>query len=155
MISTAPAFDLDVPQLEVEHRQIHRRAERIRAAIAAKSDADVRVGLHFLARYLEEHFQHEERWMDERGYPGLLEHARHHATLLAKVDEARRALELVGGAARAVREIVDELYRHLEEEDTKLVRFHHAREDLRRLAQAGPRHTPVPRAALLPRIQGV
>ena len=143
MSPAAPGFPLDVPQLEVEHRQIHRRADRIRAAIEAGSEADVRAGLHFLERYLQEHFQHEERWMEERGYPGLLEHARLHASLLAKLEDARRALELVGTAARAVKGIVADLDRHLAQDDQKLVRFHVARESLRRLA--GEEHAGSPR----------
>jgi hemerythrin-like metal-binding protein len=140
----SPAFQLDVPQLEVEHRQIHRRVERIRAALEAGSEADVRAGLHFLERYLRAHFEHEERWMEERGYPGLLEHARLHASLLAKLEDARRALELVGCAARAVRAVGEDLDRHLDRDDQKLVRFHEARESLRRLAGEG--QPPAPRA---------
>jgi hemerythrin len=127
-------FQLGVPQLEVEHRQIHRRAERITAAVVAGNDAEVRAGFVFLAHYLEEHFAAEERWMEEEGYPGLLDHARIHAGLLARLGDARRALELVGAAARAVKEIVKDLQHHLDHDDQKLVRFHAAKESLRRMA---------------------
>ena len=55
-----PGYQLDLQQLEVEHRQIHRRIERLQAALADGSAADVRAGLQFLERYLVEHFAHEE-----------------------------------------------------------------------------------------------
>jgi hemerythrin-like metal-binding protein len=121
-------------QLEVEHRQIHRRAERIAAAVAAGNEADVRAGLKFLSHYLEEHFRHEELCMEEEGYPGLLEHARVHAGLVARLSDARRALELVGTGALVVKEIARELQRHVEEDDRRLARFRTARESLRRMA---------------------
>jgi hemerythrin-like metal-binding protein len=125
---------LGVPQLEVEHRQIRRRAERIAAAAAAGNEAEVRAGFTFLAHYLDEHFRNEERWMEEEGYPGLLEHARAHAAIAARLTEARRALELVGTPARAVKEVARELERHVNEDDQRLVRFHAAKESLRRMA---------------------
>ncbi|MFO0582263.1 MAG: hemerythrin family protein [Anaeromyxobacter sp.] len=141
-----PGYQLDLQQLEVEHRQIHRRIERLQAALADGSAADVRAGLQFLERYLVEHFAHEEAWMEERGYPGALEHARHHALLIAKLGDARRALELMGSAVRAVHSVVVALDRHLDVEDLKLVRFHQARESLRRLAggERRERRTPLP-----------
>ena len=125
---------LGVPQLEVEHRQIRRRAERISAAAAAGNESEVRASFKFLAHYLEEHFRNEEQWMDEEGYPGLIEHARAHAAMAARLADARRALDLVGTAARAVKEIAQELERHVCQDDQKLVRFHAARESLRRMA---------------------
>ncbi|MFT3913526.1 MAG: hemerythrin family protein [Anaeromyxobacteraceae bacterium] len=136
----------DLQQLEVEHRQIGRRVERLQAALAAGSVADVRAGLQFLERYLVEHFAHEEAWMEERGYPGALEHARQHASLLATLGDARRALELIGSAVRAVHTIAAALDRHLAVDDAKLQRFHQARESLRRLAglERRERRTPPP-----------
>jgi hemerythrin-like metal-binding protein len=94
----------------------------------------VEAQLAFLARYLETHFQVEERSMDARGYPGLLEHARAHAALLARLGDARRAVHLVGSAARVLKEVVAELEEHLANDDQKLARFHAARESLKRLA---------------------
>lgn len=142
----SPGPQLDMHQLEVEHRQIHRRIERLHAALADGSAADVRAGLQFLERYLVEHFQHEERWMEERGYPGALEHARQHALLLATLGDARRSVELMGSAVRAVHTVVIALERHLLKDDAKLQRFHQARESLRRLAGADrlERRTPLP-----------
>lgn len=134
MVASRQAFQIGVPRLEVEHRQICRRADRIAAAAASGNDAEIRAGFTFLAHYLADHFEAEERWMEEEGYPGLLEHARVHASLLARLRDARRALELVGGAARAVKDVARELERHVTEDDHKLVRFHQARESLRRMA---------------------
>jgi len=133
-VGRSPAQQVDDAQLEVERRQIHRRALRMRADAAAGNDDEVEAQLAFLARYLGRHFEAEERWMEEQGYPGSLEHARAHASLLARLGDARRAVHLVGSAARVLKEVIAELEDHLAGDDQKLVRFHAARESLRRLA---------------------
>jgi hemerythrin len=145
-VEPGPGFDIGVPELEVGHRQIRRRLERVSADCAAGREADVRAGLAFLAHYLGDHFEAEERWMDEHGYPGALEHARHHASLLAGVADARRTLELIG-PNRSLRELLDALAGHLDHDDGRLVRFRAARESLRRMADplralAGPTAAP-------------
>jgi hemerythrin len=132
-VDAGPGFQIGVPALEVGHRQIRRRSERIAADCAAGRVPDVRAGLAFLAHYLADHFAAEEQWMDEHGYPGWLEHARTHAGLVARITDARRTLELVG-PTDAMRELLEVIVGHLDGDDQKLVRFRAARESLRRMA---------------------
>jgi hemerythrin len=135
--------------LDVQHRQVIRRLERLAAATAEGRADEVTGALRFLERYLADHFDAEERWMVEQGYPGSIEHARVHATVLVGIADARRAVEFVGIAAQALdkaRHAVDE---HLRVDDLRLRQFLVARDNLRRLAEGpggGTALTPIPGA---------
>lgn len=143
-----PETGLEV--LDVQHRQVIRRLERLAAATAEGRVDEVTSALRFLERYLADHFDAQERWMVEQGYPGSIEHARAHAAVLAGIADARRAVQFVGIAAHALdkaRHAVDE---HLHQDDLRLRQFLVARENLRRLAERGPgvgmSLTPIPGA---------
>jgi hemerythrin-like metal-binding protein len=131
---------LGVELLDVHHRQVWRRARHLAHAASEGDAASVRSSLRLLHAYLAEHCREEERWMEEAGYPGSREHVRAHAALLdgiaaARADDApgaeRRLLEAADWVART-------LEAHMRSDDLKLARFCTARDNLRRLAEAGP-----------------
>jgi hemerythrin len=126
-----------VEKLDAEHRQIVRRVGQISAAAAAGRADEVASGLKFLHLFLAEHFGDEEGWMMEAGYPGLPEHRRLHTDVLQAFAEAR-AGDDPGRLSRAAVELCAVLEEHMRAEDVKIARFFTARENLRRLAEAGP-----------------
>jgi hemerythrin-like metal-binding protein len=128
-----------VHQLDVEHRQIHRRLQQIATALTEGRREEVPGVLKFLHSYLSSHFAHEEEWMEQAGYPGAREHARVHAAILDGLGDARAVAsaqpdELVQAAPA----FAAALERHMAEDDLKLARFFTARQNLRLLAEAGP-----------------
>jgi hemerythrin-like metal-binding protein len=139
-VSNREQMTVGVEAIDVHHRQLSRRIERLANAARGGDAADVRAALRSLQVHLAEHQPHEERWMEQAGYPGIREHARAHAALVgriaaARADEAagseRRLLEAAAGVARAVES-------HMQGDDLRLGRFWTARQNLRRLAEAGP-----------------
>jgi hemerythrin len=143
-------LDAGEDALDVQHRQVIRRLDRLAVAIADGRADEVTSALRFLERYLADHFEAQERWMVERGYPGSIEHARLHASVLAGIADARRAVEFVGIAAHALEKVRHAIDEHLRVDDLRLRQFLVARENLRRLAEAGPgvgmSLTPIPGA---------
>lgn len=148
------AMTVGVESLDVHHRQVLRRIRHLANAVSAGDAVDVRSSLRFLHAYLSEQLCDEERWMEDAGYPGAREHVRAHAAILERIASVRadasagaerRLLETAAWVARA-------LEGHMGGDDLKLGRFWTARENLRRLAEAGPgvgaALTPIP--GLLP-----
>lgn len=143
---------LGVELLDVHHRQVLRRARHLAAAATEGDAAAVRSSLRLLHVYLAEHCREEERWMDEAGYPGAREHGRAHAALLDRIAAARA--DEGAGAERRLLDAADDIARtldaHMRGDDLKLARFWTARENLRKLAEAGPgvgaALTPIPGA---------
>ena len=133
-------MSLGVELLDVHHRQVWRRVRHLANAVSEGDAAAVRSSLRFLHAYLSEHHVEEERWMEDAGYPGAREHVRAHAAMVeriaaARADEGagseRRILEAAEWVARTVEA-------HMRTDDVKLARFSTARENLRKLAEAGP-----------------
>jgi hemerythrin-like metal-binding protein len=131
---------LGVELLDVHHRQVWRRVRHLATAVSEGDAAGVRSSMRFLHAYLSEHHREEERWMDEAGYPGAREHGRAHVALLERIAIAR-ADEAAGSERRlleAAEWVVRTLEAHMRSDDLRLARFWTARENLRRLAEAGP-----------------
>lgn len=143
-------MSVGVDALDAHHRQVWRRVRHLANAVTDGRTDEVRASLRFLQGYLVEHDLEEERWMEEAGYPGAGEHARAHAAVRDRIAAARdddregsprRLLETAEWVVRA-------LGHHHRGDDLRLARFLTARENLRRLAEAGPgvgvSLTPVP-----------
>jgi len=133
-------MSVGVESLDAHHRQIWRRIRHLAAAVSDGYADDVRAALRFLHVHLAEHEAEEERWMEEAGYPGAREHVRAHAAMRDRIAAARE--DESAGAERRIFEAADWVARalesHMRVDDLKLGRFWTARENLRRLAEAGP-----------------
>ncbi len=131
---------LGVELLDAHHRQVWRRIRHLARAVSEGAAADVRSSLRLLHAHLTEHHRAEERWMEEAGYPGAREHVRAHAALVEGIAAARP--DDGAGAERRLLEdanwVAQALEAHIRTDDVKLARFWTARENLRRLAEAGP-----------------
>jgi hemerythrin-like metal-binding protein len=133
------ALSVGVEQIDVEHRQILRRARQLEIAVKEGRPEEIRGALKVLDACLHDQFASEEGWMAEAGYPGAAEHGRIHAGILDDVAAARHgSLPSPAALAGAAADLVAKLERHMCIDDLKLGRFHTARENLRLLAEAGP-----------------
>ena len=135
-----PDMSVGVELLDVHHRQVWRRVRHLARAVSEGEPSDVRSSLRLLHTYLCEHHAQEERWMEGAGYPGARDHVRAHAAIVERAAEAR--VDDAVGAERRLLAAADWLARalaaHMQTDDLKLARFWTARENLRRLAEAGP-----------------
>jgi hemerythrin-like metal-binding protein len=129
-----------VESLDAHHRQVLRRIRHLARAVSEGDAADLRASLRFLHTYLAEHQRDEEQWMEDAGYPGAREHLRSHGAILERIAAARS--DATAGSDRRLLEAADWVARalegHMRGDDLKLGRFWTARENLRRLAEAGP-----------------
>ncbi|HET7827046.1 MAG TPA: hemerythrin family protein [Anaeromyxobacter sp.] len=73
-IQWSPALAVGVPEIDAQHQELFRRAERLVSALRAGDRAEVAPLIRYLGDYVVEHFAAEERFMHEIGYPGLEEH---------------------------------------------------------------------------------
>lgn len=104
-----PELALGLPALDEQHRQLFLHAARFHAALLRADPTEtLEEYLGFLAAYAGEHFDAEERFMREIGYPGLEVHAAEH-------DAFRRRLALLApleeqeGPSQAVLSLVQSL----------------------------------------------
>jgi hemerythrin-like metal-binding protein len=136
-------------RLDHQHRNIARRLRSLDAAVVGGQPDEIRSALRILSLSVAEHWQDEERWLEESGYPGLSEHRRHHDALvvwLASVADPRTRV----AAPEAAREVAEAIEQHLRVDDLKPARFFAARANFKAMAEArpgrGPALTPIPGA---------
>ena len=95
-----PALAVGVADIDGQHQELFRRAERLIAALRGGDRGEVVPLLTFLEGYAVFHFEAEERLMRERGYPRLAEHAAAHKAF--REAFAERVLELHRGGPTAL-----------------------------------------------------
>nr|WP_236599661.1 hemerythrin family protein [Ramlibacter alkalitolerans] len=71
-----------VPDIDQEHRFLYGLLARLDLSRATEA-------IDALHAFLQEHFVHEERLMDESSYPDRAEHRHQHAHLAARVEQLR------------------------------------------------------------------
>jgi hemerythrin len=79
-IQWSPALAVGVPEIDAQHQELFRRAERLVTALRAGERGEVERLVKYLTAYVVEHFAAEERYMREIGYPGLEGHRAAHDT---------------------------------------------------------------------------
>ena len=86
---------------------------------------NILIVLNNLVQYAEEHFQHEERIMAERGYPGLDRHREIHADLFETLFSLQTKLEkgTIGMEQETVAFLRNWLTDHIAEDDRALGKF--------------------------------
>jgi len=73
-IQWSPALAVGVPEIDAQHQELFRRAERLVSALRVGDRAEVAPLIRYLGDYILEHFAAEERYMHEIGFPGVEEH---------------------------------------------------------------------------------
>lgn len=133
-------MSVGIGSLDAHHRQVWRRIRHLAKAVSEGDAMDVRSSIRLLHVYLAEAHAEEERWMEDAGYPGAREHLRAHNAILDRAATARN--DDAPGAEKRLLGAADWLARtlaaHMQGDDLKLARFWTARENLRKLAEAGP-----------------
>ena len=125
------ALAVGVPQLDEQHQELFRRAERAILALRAGDRAEVLPLLVYLDEYVAHHFEAEERLMRELGYPGREAHAAAHqafrADFAAVLRDYRRSGPTALVALTVHNWLSDWLRKHVGGVDVELGRFVAAR----------------------------
>lgn len=79
-----------VDEIDEQHQELFRRAERLVLALRAGDRAEVEPLFHYLTDYVVSHFDCEERWMARAEYPGLEAHRDAHRRFKEEFAELTR-----------------------------------------------------------------
>lgn len=130
--------------VDSQHQQLFKLVNDLHDAMVQGKGKDVQGGaLKALAKYCVEHFQMEERLMQQHGYPGYATHKRIHDDLTKKATEIIQGYE----SGKTVLPMTlasflgDWVKNHIGQEDMKLVQFLHAKQPS--LAGIGGANKPV------------
>lgn len=83
----SPALSVGVPEVDAQHQELFRRAERLVHAIRGGGGGELGELLEYLGEYVDQHFSAEEALMVRAGYPGLAAHHAAHERFRADLAE--------------------------------------------------------------------
>ncbi len=78
MIAWTPALAVGIDEIDAQHQELFRRAERFVASLSDSSRQDVGILLSYLRLYCVTHFGAEEAWMRDVDYPAYVSHKAEH-----------------------------------------------------------------------------
>ena len=121
-------YELDIPSIDNQHRELVRMLNDLYGSLKEKSSpATVNQTLTQLLRYVEIHFDTEERAMQERGYPDFDTHHLLHEDLRRKVLDLEKD-QLLGrqvATFELLNFLTDWLKNHIAHEDMLFGQFLH------------------------------
>ena len=80
-----------IDAIDADHRNLFALANRIHTHVEnGAGDAAIQQALAHLTSYVQQHFEREERMMEQAGYPGLAEHRKTHRLLERMVTSMQR-----------------------------------------------------------------
>lgn len=118
-------FETGIHLIDTQHKNLFEAVNRLADSFKAGHAAEqARESLDFLLKYTVEHFQTEEKYMKDMGYPKLTSHMAEHAQLVEKA----RALQarMADGKSVTVEVttfLADWLKHHINEVDMGYVEF--------------------------------
>jgi hemerythrin len=94
VISWKEIYATGIISLDNEHQQLISEINRLYEAVRDKRGESILNDiLKMLESYTVDHFQHEEKLMEEYDYPGLEEHIKVHQELIAAVQNLKSRAE--------------------------------------------------------------
>ena len=101
-----PDYAIGITEIDQEHEGLFSIAEEFRLALRDKDNVPVLTRiLEKLISYTQYHFEHEERLMEEIGYPHFQDHCRQHEVLRTGVH--RLSERAVSGDTSVAIELTD------------------------------------------------
>jgi hemerythrin len=85
MIEWTPALAVGIEEIDAQHQELFRRAERFVASLSGSSRQDVGILLSYLRLYAVTHFGAEEAWMRDVGYPAYAQHKAEHDSFVEQI----------------------------------------------------------------------
>jgi hemerythrin len=118
-------YETGIGEVDEQHRSLFGALNQLADSFREGRARDqVKASLDFLVGYTQEHFQTEERYMRELGYPRLAEHMGQHASLMEQVRDLQMAFEEGQSVVMDLAIfLADWLQHHIHESDLAYVRF--------------------------------
>ena len=118
-------FETGIPVIDAQHKTLFEAVNKLADSFkAGTAPAQVKASLDFLVKYTVEHFQTEEKFMKEMGYPKLTSHMADHAQLVAKAQALQAKLaEGKPVTVEVTTFLADWLKHHINEADMGYVEF--------------------------------
>lgn len=118
-------YETGIELIDAQHKSLFEAINRLAEAFRlGQSREQARECLAFLMKYVSEHFQTEERFLHDVGYPDLPAHRAEHDQLTGLTQDL--AIRLAGGEPVTMEVTIfisDWLQRHIREVDLKYVAF--------------------------------
>lgn len=118
MLRWTPALAVGIDEIDAQHQELFRRAERFLATLNDSSRRDVGIMLSYLRLYCVTHFGAEEAWMRETGYAGYADHKSEHDGFVEHLMDLSAEHEKRGGAGLQPMRVATWLSRWLEDHVT-------------------------------------
>lgn len=94
LITWKDEYSVKVSQLDTQHKILFRMVNELHEAMANKQGKEIlQKLLANLVSYTEVHFAAEEKFLQERQYPGLHNHRQQHLELTGKVKAFKQQFE--------------------------------------------------------------
>jgi len=120
-----PRYETGIAHIDSQHQALFQALNDLAESFQeGRAESQVQQSLAFLARYAGEHFQAEEEFMREAGYPGLASHAVEHNQLFENLHDLQA--QVAAGKAVTMEVTVllaDWLRQHIHQSDMGYVDF--------------------------------
>jgi hemerythrin len=127
MFTWTLALATGIEEIDAQHQELFRRADRFVGALASTDRQEIGILLSYLRMYCITHFGAEETWMREVSYPGYAEHKGQHdrfvKDILALSDEHEKRRGPGLEATKVGTWISSWLKEHVTETDVAFARF--------------------------------
>ncbi|HYG68618.1 MAG TPA: bacteriohemerythrin [Anaeromyxobacteraceae bacterium] len=127
MIAWKPSLSVGIEEIDVQHRELFRRADRFVESIGKASRQDVGILLSYLRLYVVAHFGAEEAWMREVSYPEYEAHKKEHDGFVKGILRLSDEHEKRGGPGlepmRVATTLTSWLEAHVSGTDTRFAKF--------------------------------
>jgi hemerythrin len=126
-IPWTPDLSVGIDEIDAQHRELFRRAERLLEAMAPGAGEDARPLIDALQAFAVEHFCLEEAFMRDARFPGYVRHKAEHDRFIEDLHAIAREHEVRGRGAfeslRASQWLRGWLREHVSGTDAELGRF--------------------------------
>jgi hemerythrin len=127
MIAWKPTLSVGIEEIDAQHRELFRRADKFLESIGKASRQDVGILLSYLRLYAVAHFGAEEAWMREVNYPAYEAHKLEHDAFVKDILTLSDEHEKRGGPGlepmRVATQLTKWLETHVSGTDTLFAKF--------------------------------
>jgi len=118
-------MSIDDGQIDEDHKQLISIANRVLELNHPNRELeDIKQVIRELYEYVKYHFEREERFMSEQGFPGVDEHKEKHEIIIAEMNQYLTKAHHMGEILSNFRQLVNKwVINHIMEEDKNIKIF--------------------------------
>jgi len=122
LIGWKQEYCIDNGEIDTQHRRLVQLANKVLAVTDAVGEAtEFRQTVKELFRYIEYHFDAEEQFMQEVGYPTLAAHKEIHAQLVRDMNQLLKTSRDYVQLLASLKPVMTSWFlKHIQEEDSKI-----------------------------------